>query len=618
MTESLSSHPSRLVVPPGIQAIIDAFEQRNDTFTCADVSAALNLARTALKAPTPEENKGAWADVLAFALAAGSEHTEKPWGTYFGPMGSGTRDGEIVYFPDARQADSEILGHWIMRANTTVAPVLRARFSDLVWDMSRLIAKEKSRIEFAHNAIDSYLVAVADSRRDIYDAFPDAKRALALAIQIGDQTRRDAARAALLWLHKQAVNLKKMWWVAYDALLEQPKAGLSNIELECLVSDIETVLARAANTANPAEFDPHEVEAAANRLIGHYRRKGDSVQLQRLNLNIAHAFEHSGGMGDPLTASMVLQTSMDAYRAAGNHAEADRILSLIEQSILASAAQMTTHEYSVKITKEEIDEFVAQIITDTKEETFNRIVGEFLVRRSNVEKSLKDSAVNAPLLAKISQTKIKGDRIVATIGSIDEDPDGRRVAEASNYLSILSFWLGTAFRHAQERHAVTGDDLVAFANRTGLFGDGRLLHAGITAWLENDHVKAAHVLVPQIEAGFRRLLGLGGLPTTRPHPQMKQARMALTFGEMLFRDDTAAILGARGVDIALQFRALYADPRGHNLRNELSHGLVAYDSLNAEIMLWVIHSVLLLGAILKPKVAQKVDPTAPDHPKETA
>lgn len=608
------SQPLALIVPASLQAVVDVFEQRSDVFTCMEVSSALNAARTALKDPTPEENQGAWADVLAFALAAGTQHNEKPWDTYFGPMGSGTRDGQIVFFPDVRQADRGILEHWKFRARAVTAPVLIARYNDLVWDLSKLIANEKRTVEFARRAIDAYLIAAVQSQREPYDAFPDAKRALALSIQIDDKPRRNAARGALLDLHKRSLAENTMWWEAYDALEEQPKAGLTDDERDALIADLEAVLVRVSDTSDPTKFDPHAVESAANRLMAHYRRKEDAAQIQRLNLTIAHAFEHFGGMGDAMLASMSLQTSMDAYHAAGSEADAHRVLGLIEQSNVASVAQMTTHEHRIEIPQETVDQFIAQVIADTKDETFRRIAGEFLMLRSDVEKALTDTATNSPLVAMISRTKLRGNRIVANIGSIENDPDGRLVDEASRQLSFNTTWLGMAVHHAQKHHAITGDDIADFANRTSLFGDARLLRDGLSAWAANDHIKAAHILVPQVEAGFRTLLGRGGRPTTKPHPKMKQARMAMTFGDMLYPEDTAKVLGPHGPDILLQLRALYADPRGHNLRNEISHGLAAYESINAGIMLWVIHSLLLLGAWLKPDAVLQIDPTAPEPP----
>lgn len=594
------SEPLPLAVPPSIEAVISEFDARASTFSCMDIYIDLCAARKALKEPTSGENAGAWAEVLAFGLA-GTEHFEKPWGTYFGPMGSGTENGEAVYFPDVRQADTAVLVHWRRRAQSVTNPVLKARYNDLVWDLSHFIANEKRDVKFAHSAIDSYLDAACQKDRNEYDVFPEAERALTLAVQINDTFRRDAARKNLLNIHKQAIENNGMWWKVFDALEEQPRSGLTDEEREELIADLEGIIARVSDISSPENFNPHDVESAANKLLKYYRRAGRQDEIKRLHLTVAKAFEHFGGMADPMLASTVLQTSMDAYRQAGMNEEEARILRLIEKSNVESADQMIRHEITQEIPIEDIEEFLSQVIGDTKDKTFSWISAEFLVIRTKMEESLRNSAETSPLTSMIPAVMLKGDRVVAHIGSLDEDPLGRLIHQTNTHLSLVTPWLGWAIERAKERHSLSAEDITLWANRTGLFGDGQLLREGLMAWMNCDHVKAAHILVPQVEVGFRSLVGLYGRPTTKAHPQMRQARMVVTMGEILFSDETLQALGRHGSNIVLHFRTLYADPRGQNLRNDLAHGLISTESLNAGIMLWVIHSLLLLGAWLLPE-----------------
>lgn len=595
------SESQLIIVPVSIEEVIAGFDSRSDAYSSMDVYSALCAARQALDSPAPPENSGAWAEVLAFGLT-GVEHNEKPWGTYFGPMGSTTREnGETVYFPDATHADATILAHWKSRAHSSSAPVLVARYADLAWDLGKLIANEKRDVVFARLAIDAYLEMAKQIGRDAYDAFPCAERALALSIQIDDTACRDAGRKALLALHKRAIAENGMWWKAYDALEDQPKSGLTETERDALIADLEMVLARACDSSEKGGFDPHMAESVAEKLITHYRRTGKKSEAQRLHLCVAKAFEHFGNMGDPMLSSIVLQTSMDAYRQAGMSEDADRVLRLIEKSNIASIAQMTRHEHRQEIPTEVVEEFLANFVADTKEETLHRLAAAFLTKRSEIEKALQESAKSSPLATIIPRRKLQGDRIVAHIGSLDDDPMGHLIEQANMHLSFNVIWLRWALDRARERHTISADDFAIWANRTGLFGDGQLLLEGLGAWLADDHIKAAHILLPQIEAGLRALIGNCGRPTTKAHPQMKQARMVVTMGEILFHEETAMALGKYGPDIVLHFRTLYADPRGHNLRNDIAHGLLAVESINTGTMSWIVHSLLLLGALLEPE-----------------
>ncbi len=592
--------PASLAIPNAINLVISEFDARTSAYDTFAVESALNVARRALVDPTAEEAYGAWAEVLAFALFA-SEHGEKPWGTTFGPMGSGTtKDGQIVYFPDLTQATPVVLEHWVDRAQRMKAPVLVARYNDLVWDLSKLMTSKRPAIGHAHSAINAYVAIATQADREVVESFDAASRALTLALQISDTARRDMARETILSLHRRAIAENSMWWQAHDLLFDQPKAGLTDGERDMIIADIESALARVSDQSNPSTFDPHATESAANKLMDHFRSIQQPDEVHRLLLMIAQTFEHFGSLADPMLASMVYQTSMDAYRQAGLQADEARLLGLIEQANLKSIDQMAPIEYRREIPKEEVEKFIAGIVCTTKEETFQELAMAFLIEVSDIEETMVRMMKSSPLLARIQQTKLDGERIVAQIGSVEEDPVGRSIHHAQEAMGLSTPWLGWTMHAAIERHGLTAADFVEWINRAGVFRDETLLTDGIEAWLAEDYPKAIHVLVPQVEAGFRAMVGKCGRPTTKAHPQMPQARMVIMMGEILFQKDTPQALGPLGNNLVLHMRALYADPRGHNLRNDVAHGLLAPKDIHAGIMLWVIHSLLLIGSWLVP------------------
>ncbi len=50
-------------------------------------------------------------------------------------------------------------------------------------------------------------------------------------------------------------------------------------------------------------------------------------------------------------------------------------------------------------------------------------------------------------------------------------------------------------------------------------------------------------------------------------------------------------------DFRFHLRALYTDPRGINLRNQVAHGLAPHALLGRGLGNWVVHSLLLLGSL---------------------
>jgi lysyl-tRNA synthetase class 1 len=259
----------KLVVPPAIDEVIAEFGRSDKPLDEHAVKQALKVARESLTNPSAEENLGAWAEVLAFALVS-TRHHSSPWKTYFGPMGSGVRDdGTTEYFPDIAGTDAQVIDHWTQRARTVTHPVLKGRYADLAWDMSRAIAKRNPDPDMARIAIDAYLASLAANLcADVHDRFEAALRALDLAVMLSDSPRVDLARAALLTLHREAMGADRgLWWIAVDRLLEDKRAGVTDAERDQLVTDLEAIVALRSRTSDPKLFDPHMTEDAARKLI---------------------------------------------------------------------------------------------------------------------------------------------------------------------------------------------------------------------------------------------------------------------------------------------------------------------------------------------------------------
>ena len=130
------------------------------------------------------------------------------------------------------------------------------------------------------------------------------------------------------------------------------------------------------------------------------------------------------------------------------------------------------------------------------------------------------------------------------------------------------------------------------ANRHRLFDDMALLLEGVRAWYYGDFAKATHILIPQIEVALRSIAHHAGLPVTKAHPKVPETSVAIRLGDILYQDKVTTILGP---DTTLHLQALFADPRGLNLRNEMAHGLLgaaAFDGHNVRLL---IHCILILG-----------------------
>jgi hypothetical protein len=127
-----------------------------------------------------------------------------------------------------------------------------------------------------------------------------------------------------------------------------------------------------------------------------------------------------------------------------------------------------------------------------------------------------------------------------------------------------------------------------------------VLVEGISAWFGGDHVKAIHVLVPQVERAIRRLASLIGIPITGR--RTKGTMQIRGLGELLHDD-----LFAHLVDNNLQkyLLAFLADQRGINLRNRVAHGLLEHSQMGQGLSDRLVQ-VLLALACLEPKGDEEI------------
>ena len=115
-----------------------------------------------------------WAESAAMRFYRRADGEASVWGTTYGPMTSATReDGTPFYAPDIEEANAETIEYWKRRSLESKHPILRARYSDLVWDFSRVVANQKPDVSFARLAIDAYVEASKLSyKHDSADSLP--------------------------------------------------------------------------------------------------------------------------------------------------------------------------------------------------------------------------------------------------------------------------------------------------------------------------------------------------------------------------------------------------------------------------------------------------------------
>ena len=195
-------------------------------------------------------------------------------------------------------------------------PVLRARYADAVWDLKRKVTTLAPDVRFARVAIDSYLECFLAGLADLPMAAPRyLKRAMSLALSIGDEGRLDKTKARILTaVESLDANYVGAWGSLFDALYEVRKSALTAEELTRLVAAMERILSE--NLQEGARFNAFAAQASAERLAQHYRRAGLLNEVERVVRSWCGAFEALASRSNPALAVSYLARSSTSNRRA--------------------------------------------------------------------------------------------------------------------------------------------------------------------------------------------------------------------------------------------------------------------------------------------------------------
>lgn len=120
-------------------------------------------------------------------------------------------------------------------------------------------------------------------------------------------------------------------------------------------------------------------------------------------------------------------------------------------------------------------------------------------------------------------------------------------------------------------HRLREADFIGLARQSPIVPKERapLFGKGLFAGYERDFVTALHLLVPQIEHMVRVHLKQAGAKTTNLDKDGIQNENGLS--TLMDLPETEEVFGK---DLTFEFKALFCDTFGPNLRNELAHGLL--------------------------------------------
>jgi len=584
----------RLILPDSLLAVLRVHDARPDDFDVAEVSFILEREFGECGEVDEAQRKASFAEIAALQmpLVAGQERSK--WGTRFGPVIERTRqDGTPYSFPDLANIDAEVIEYWHKRAGEANHPVFKARYADVVWDMTKAATGGKPPFPMAQQAIDAYIEC--GTRFPNTDTAEDRlERALELSLSVGDKTRAASAVSAMFNLVDATEHPgSRLLWL-FDLPYRMNGVKFAAEQESKLVQGIENELQRICDSENPVGLVAKE---PALRLAAYYEKRGQADNVKRVIRCYGEALAKFATKAQGLVAMHWYQEAYGIYLKYGLKEEAERFQIAAKEKGEEAKGQMVRHSHSFEIPGDEMDAFLEEITAGGLEETMTRIAVSLFPKLDEITEQLKTTQQQAKLLSMIPAAKLGENQVIARAGSIEADPEGRMMFQMADNLKYTAIFLGKALDHTRERYEFTSSTVLPLLFHSPLFDPARtmLMEQAIDAYIAGDHVKTIHVLVPQIEHCLRRLLAMLGKPTNKHRRSDLGVMIEKSLNDIL--EAEPVIQQCLGDDATFYLRTLLCDPRGFNVRNDLAHGLMSPGNFNRFLSDRLIHVLFLLAQL---------------------
>lgn len=532
-------------------------------------------------------------ELLAFSFSENNVNREVGWGTYFGPVMVWTTDsGQTLESPSISAVDKNAIDYWCLRVGMTSNPLLQDRYAGLVWDLSQRAIEQKPKHTYAKDSCAAILKLADDKLIDPpVDGVQKLERALSLARSLNDETLIAHCKSSILKYEQNVAEDGKpgLWGFSFDLLVDDPKVNIEKSVEKEIISDLETRLESLGGG------DPWACERAADRLARYYRKRGSDENVRRVIRKLGNTFETAAENASPMLASSWLQHMHKTYLRFNLADDAERISKKLRSIGADVVGEMKTVSSEFRIPEDKLRKYVDEITDGSLQVVAARIAMEFLEKKDDAERLVRNLAKSAPLTYMISRQIYDHEgRVVATIGGVDDDLDGHIAAQIAQNMSISAIFLREVLDKAVEKLDLTAESLVSLLSESPAYtvDQDPLLVRSFGFYFANDYVAFIHLAIPQIEASLRRLVELSGGAI------LKERRgggfNVSTLDAVLRTPEFHRIFGTDG---SLYLRVMLTDQRGWNIRNDVCHGLIPADHFTRTVADRLIHVFLLLGQL---------------------
>ena len=546
---------------------------------------------------------------LAFNFSENS--SDRHWNLYYGPQFTFIKNDtqEEVCIPSLNDITPEIIEYWENRAQVVKNPLLKMRYTGLVFVFKKKlfnVEPDYCSIKLAHvNAL--FEVVDGDYCHHKSIALNYAERALTLSIGFHNRELQDKSVDVYYNAHKR-YSLNDMppgiWGRIMQCLINH-RPYFAKYENEILNEQIdryERLRGQALSEGLNTDRYVHILSDQVDLLAEYYHSIGQTEKVEALLDTLLAAIKMSVNARGGLWGQGMLQQMQDRYRKYGYDKIANRLF--VDLSDVGELTLKELHPVSVSVPLDKglLDAFFEDALKGTAREVLIYYLFYYVPIYKNEIKRMKEKAKQAPLLDVISTMTI--DSSGNAVSKVGVGPNAELQKLSHSMYENMRYTVPFMHLHVikmKEKDFMTTETILQLLDESPLIAKERkeIVMRGVQAYIDEDYLVACHLLVPQLEAAIRRLFALNGANIMRQKQNPIEGSEYASLDTLLA---TEAAVSYMGEDIANYLRNLLTDQYGWNIRNQLSHGLLGLDSFNAGMADRVVHAFMLLGVFKQQEI----------------
>jgi hypothetical protein len=211
----------------------------------------------------------------------------------------------------------------------------------------------------------------------------------------------------------------------------------------------------------------------AERLTRHFERQKDKGNVQRVTKSYGSAFGKLASEANATLATAWLQPVVEKYQQVGLKEDAEKLRLLSADKAKNIDAEMKEVTVRLEIPQKELEGFIDQITSPDLPTALRQIAIQFIPDVNDAKNFLQKIRNDAPFQALIGTVKFDDGHIVATAGSIDDDPEGRLHLQLAQNIQISQIFLVTALSKVKDKYAPNVEEILSFLYSSPVFLDSQ-------------------------------------------------------------------------------------------------------------------------------------------------